>query len=129
MKGKSYVVTTTSKLEDLPKDNAPTPSVLCVQAVVLSRQAGVQSSMGVPNPERHGKPVTRYRMDGGVCANRCALKFQAEVSTGLWRSNVHRQRYSNFGRMGQQQAGRCTHLMQQSTMLKKIVQKFNLNWT
>jgi hypothetical protein len=50
MKGKSDVVTTTIKLEDLPKDIAPTPSVLCVQAMVLSFEDSVQSSTVGPKP-------------------------------------------------------------------------------
>jgi hypothetical protein len=45
MMGKLDVVTTMSRLEDLPKDIAPIPSVLCVQAMVLSREGSVQSSI------------------------------------------------------------------------------------
>jgi hypothetical protein len=48
MKDKSDVVITTSKLEDLPKDIAPTPRVMCVQTMVLSRDSFVQSSIVGP---------------------------------------------------------------------------------
>jgi hypothetical protein len=45
MKVKLDVVTTTSKVEDILKFMVPTPSVLCVQAMVLSREGSVQSSI------------------------------------------------------------------------------------